>query len=588
MANLQRISNYGSLIIQNNPQLISLAGLNSLISIERGDLLIQNNPELTSLTGLEKLTEISRSLNILNNVKLTSIAALARLDFLGYHLQIQSNPELTSLTGLGNLRELRNGDLSIINNSKLTSLTGLNGLYMVGGVVRISNNSELTSLVGLNNLTAVGEVMYPAGMYISGNAKLSSLAGLSRLSSVGEEMQIVGNPQLTSLTGLEKLTKIGYRGSNNIDFRILNNAKLANIAALSRLASVGRDVRIQNNPELTSLTGLEMLTSIGGNLLINNNAKLTTCAIASVCQFVAAYPDRTQISGNAPGCATLAEVQANCNPNNSPPTLLTQAGGATYPAGQSAVTVPQYSGPVVLEVQGCPAGTTIAWTGPNGSSGSSSTIQVPTTQTGTFVYSASCQLGASTSPSASATVVVQAAPLQMIAPVYSCATRQLTLRTTGGNGGVMEYQIASVTTGWESVSSNTFIVQDKHIGQELKLRVRQRNASGGYTEVSISFTPTACSNATARVASAEQGLEVMVLGNPMQGEQVRALVRGAGGQRLWVEVVNLQGRAVAQQQVEQAQAEQDLQLEVGRTPGVYLLRVSTTKESQTVRLLKAQ
>jgi hypothetical protein len=60
---------------------------------------------------------------------------------------------------------------------------------------------------------------------------------------------------------------------------------------------------------------------------------------------------------------------------------------------------------VTLTVTGCDGGT-VSWTGPNGASGSGTTISVPTSATGTLVYSATCIVGSCPSPPGSATVTV--------------------------------------------------------------------------------------------------------------------------------------------------------------------------------------
>lgn len=163
----------------------------------------------------------------------------------------------------------------------------------------------------------------------------------------------------------------------------------------------------------------------------------------------------------------------------APPSLLTAG-------GQSSITLPQYWGSVTLLVGGCPGGS-IRWSGPNSTTGTG-TITVPTTQTGQFVYWATCQLGVCTSGPVSATVTVQAEGLKLLVERYDCASRQLILRTTGGNGQAVEYHINSATTGWDQVS-NRFVPESKLIGRELKLRARQRNSSGGWDETSLNFTP---------------------------------------------------------------------------------------------------
>jgi hypothetical protein len=249
------------------------------------------------------------------------------------------------------------------------------------------------------------------------------------------------------------------------------------------------------------------------------------------------------------------------------------------------VTVPQYSGTVSLLISGCEG--TIAWQGPNSSRGSSTSIAVSTSATGRFVYSATCQQESCSSTPASATVTVVAAPLQLLIDRYDCASRQLVLRTTGGNGQPIEYHINSVTTGWDMVG-NVFILDSKHIGRELKLRARQRSGSGGWDEVGITFTPPACGSARAGV-SQEPGraLRVVVLGNPVTGQDVSVEVGGAEGQPLRLSLTNLQGQPVSEWSVERAGAVERQTLGVaGQLAGVLLLRVSTPGQTQTLKVLK--
>ena len=279
------------------------------------------------------------------------------------------------------------------------------------------------------------------------------------------------------------------------------------------------------------------------------------------------------------GCTATATTTVGSPTALAAPTLLTQS-------GQASITVPQYSGSLTLIAGGC-AGGNIGWTGPNTTTGTGN-ITVPTTQTGTFIYQATCQVGVCTSAPSEATVIVQTAPLQLFIDRYDCASRQLVLRTTGGNGQAVEYQIASVTTGWEPVGS-TFTVQDKHIGRALKLRARQRsNTGGGYVEVETSFTPTACGSARLGVSEAvEVPLRVVVLGNPLTGNEVVVEVRGAEGQPLHYELRDLSGRSLRTHRVEQAPAVDQQTLSLGgQGAGLFLLRVSTPTQSQTLKLLK--
>jgi hypothetical protein len=94
-----------------------------------------------------------------------------------------------------------------------------------------------------------------------------------------------------------------------------------------------------------------------------------------------------------------------------------------------------------------------------------------------------------------------------------------------------------------------------------------------------------------RVAFTEAGseLSVKVLGNPIQNDQVLFEVTGAGGQALQLQLLTSQGRVVNQQLIPRADTNQRHQFSVaGQAGGLFLLRVSTPTQSQTVNVIKAQ
>lgn len=83
-------------------------------------------------------------------------------------------------------------------------------------------------------------------------------------------------------------------------------------------------------------------------------------------------------------------------------------------------------------------------------------------------------------------------------------------------------------------------------------------------------------------------LRVTVLGNPTSGPEVSVEVRGAEGQPLRLALRDLSGRAVSEQVVERAGTVERLSLPLGSQPvGLLLLRGSTPRQIQTVKVLKA-
>ncbi|GAB3225123.1 hypothetical protein GCM10027423_61360 [Spirosoma arcticum] len=117
--------------------------------------------------------------------------------------------------------------------------------------------------------------------------------------------------------------------------------------------------------------------------------------------------------------------------------------------------------------------------------------------------------------------------------------------------------------------------------------------SGTPGEASFAYTwLTACQNQGARIGVSPLGerqtaLEVRVLGNPVENGAALVEVRGAGGQPIQMELTDLRGRVIGSHQVGQAESVEQHSFEIGhQSAGLYLLRVNTPTQMQTVKVLK--
>ncbi|QMW04931.1 cellulose binding domain-containing protein [Spirosoma foliorum] len=265
-----------------------------------GRLTIKGD-DITDLRPLAKLQTVGSDLQIVSNGTLTSLQGLGSLTRV-YNLVIDNNAQLTSLASLTALTQTGNY-LEITNNGSLTSLQGLESLTRVGHSVLITNNTKLTNLAGLTALTQIG-----FDLQIEDNRALTSLQGLGRLTSIPGNLSISDNAQLTSLASLTALTQTGQ------SVLIINNGSLTSLQGLSNLTHVGGSLAISNNAQLTSLAALTKLTQIGDDLDILNNPVLSACAIPPICQYLTSPNGRITISGNAPGCQSRQDVQADCFP----------------------------------------------------------------------------------------------------------------------------------------------------------------------------------------------------------------------------------------------------------------------------------
>ncbi len=344
--------------IIGNPALTGLNGLGNLKSV--GTVLpsfpgidlgfeILDNPLLASLHGLDKLTTATGCVRITNNPLLTSLAGLGSLSAVGAcgflsdnapgyvdaGLEIGGNASLTTLEGIGNIDSL--ALLEIFSNPFLTSVKNLKGVHRTGSV-RISDNPALSSLDGLDQVQSISRDLLIWGMpalkslapfgnlqkiggnlLIGPNASLKSLSGLDNIRSIGGGLDIGGNDSLATLSGLEKLDSLGQC------LDISSNPALVSFDALAGLRSIGRcrqqtgihsfifwNLHILDNPQLGSIQGLEQASIKTTDLVrITGCPLLSMCGIQSICQYLK-IGGKLEASGNAPGCDSLAEIEAAC------------------------------------------------------------------------------------------------------------------------------------------------------------------------------------------------------------------------------------------------------------------------------------
>ncbi|MBO0934044.1 T9SS type A sorting domain-containing protein [Fibrella aquatilis] len=85
----------------------------------------------------------------------------------------------------------------------------------------------------------------------------------------------------------------------------------------------------------------------------------------------------------------------------------------------------------------------------------------------------------------------------------------------------------------------------------------------------------------------EASLQVRMSPNPLIANTLRATVSGAGGQRLTLQLLDLQGKPVLEQTWPEAAEQQAVEWNVSQQPaGMLLLRATTDRQSQTVKVLK--
>ncbi|GAB3993910.1 hypothetical protein GCM10028807_30350 [Spirosoma daeguense] len=173
--------------------------------------------------------------------------------------------------------------------------------------------------------------------------------------------------------------------------------------------------------------------------------------------------------------------------------------------------------------------------------------------------------------------------LSLLAPTYDCATGAFRFNTSGGDGTSIEY-FAPGITGW-TTNPNQFVDKDSRTASDVApftLMARQSGVTVNY----VWNLKTACNRAREGVQEIGTKLQVRVLGNPITGSAAEVEINGVSGQAVRLALVNQQGSILHQQLIGQAGAQEQVQVPLTGSNGVFLIRVQTAREQQTVRVIK--
>ncbi len=310
----------GSLVIGNSTGVSNITSLEPLNNIKAifGFLIIQNNPQLASLSGLENLQYMCdaepTSISIRNNETLTEISALQNINYCDMmSLSLEDNESLTNIDAFSSITDI--SQITLKSNEYLIDLRPFNSLERIGHLnlvdgnfsnigfdnlnscdkLHISSCNNLVNVNSLSNLTSlrVLEVGLPSAFLqytyepILSNQSLASLDGLSNVTNI-EAIGIGGcSTDLRSLpnfkgnissiaihnTALDNLDGFSEGSQEfNTDLYIYNNYNLENVDGLLNYDVLG-EVYLVNNTNLNNIDGFDNVSEISnGYILIDGNS----------------------------------------------------------------------------------------------------------------------------------------------------------------------------------------------------------------------------------------------------------------------------------------------------------------------------
>ncbi|GAB3927807.1 hypothetical protein GCM10028804_33530 [Larkinella terrae] len=281
-----------------------------------------------------------------------------------------------------------------------------------------------------------------------------------------------------------------------------SNASSVSVTVRDASVAPPTDLTFTNNGPLTCSKTFVTLTA-------STTATGVGYTIKSIYGTVSGGSTNPSTMVNLPGSYTVTAT--NSGGSATAVTVVTSQTALDAPnwsaSGSSNLSVTQGAPAVSLNATNCLG--TLLWTGPAGTSGTGS-VSVPTSATGVFVYSATCQVGSCVSPATSATVTVTPPPV-----------------TTGNFEGFLSTVNCQEMRGWvwDRNRPNTpliveFFAENTSIGttEAKNFRPDLKDAGKGNGEHGYVFpTPEAAKTGSElRISAKVQGTDYVLKGSPLK------------------------------------------------------------------------
>ncbi|MBC8156303.1 MAG: hypothetical protein H7Z72_25745 [Bacteroidetes bacterium] len=380
----------------------------------------------------------------------------------------------------------------------------------------------------------------------------------------------------------------------------ISNVAISNCAVLSPASASGpAQWQITYTPQLTGTYTLPVTQSVVAAMLPTTSMgpfTLTVGADAPTLTLVA----RDAENRSAPDF-TWNWLQACANNSvNTPPTVVTPlpdrlAGqnlpfNLTLPA--STFTDAETPDNLTYAITGLPEGLTssglVISGSPTGTTGVPLTITVTATDPGGLSVSTTFKLSVSfiAPPSSFAIASVSVGTCTVLSPASASGPAQWQITYTPQLTGTYTLPVTQsvVAAMLPTTSTGPFTLNVSADSPQLTLVARDA-ANRNAPDFTWNWLQ-ACTSGARLGVGGESQLRVVVLGNPTRGEAVEVEISGVAGVPVELEMTNAQGIRVDQHRIRRAGATERYWVKTGRSAGLYLLRVRSASQLQTVKVLK--
>ena len=442
----------------------------------------------------------------------------------------------------------------------------------------VSANPTMILTTGTTTLSAtVSGGTTPYSYTFSGPGAISQSPGSNTASVSG----LTAGVQTFTVVAKDATTPTSQSISGTVSVTVTNpTPTIASLGASPNPVCAGSPV------SFTATIG-SITTSYSYTLSNGTNPETGSSSNAAFSQSLTASGSGVQtytLTVSSGGYLTTATTSLTVNTPPSAPTLT----------GVSR-TVTQSNTPLQLsQFAQADNGNTLSFSGVNGAIANPPTADI--SQPGVQSFSVT-QTNASgcVSPATPFTITVQQSATTTPGSQTVCRSNPVVLNaTTTGvryewykNGTSAPFKLTEIASIQRGTATSSLTVVSAQTTASYYVKVFQANGSFSFDGPFVVTVNYGCTTASARVSAAEVPLSVVLTPNPVLDGQLRAVVRGAGGQALSVELLDLRGQVVRSQTWSEADANQMVEWSIGQqATGLYLLKAQTPGQLTTVKLIK--
>ena len=390
-----------------------------------------------------------------------------------------------------------------------------------------------------------------------------------------------GNTALVNAAGVYSVTVTNTpsRYTSTASITIYQDAS----APTARLSASPSTTLTCSQSSLTLTAGGGSRYSFSGNVASQNGntAVVTTAGVYSV------------TVTSASGCSAVAQTTVTSE-QRVPPASLSNDGPLS--AGKTRVTLTASGGQTYAFSNGASQ--------PGGPTSNTASVSTPGAYQVTVTSAQGCTATASTSVAMSTT-----APTSPTSQTVCRSSGVVLSAVTTGvryewykNGQSAPFKLTEITSIQRGTATSSLTLVSVQTTASYYVKVFQANGSFTFDGPFVVTVNYGCVTPGARQATldgsvpaevVETGLRIVLLPNPLTNGRLRAVINGAQGQPLTVELLDLRGMTLHQQQWETAASAQTVDWDVSDQPaGAYLLRAVSqplhgTTQRQTLKVLKS-